>query len=84
MTTAPANYAANEQPLNLFWFLPTGGDGPYLGSTIGHRLRLSYGQQAVAVGRGGLHPARFAEPELLQDPSRPELGQLSAHARWPV
>lgn len=23
--------------LDLFWFLPTGGDGPYLGSTIGHR-----------------------------------------------
>jgi len=26
-----------EQPLDLFWFLPTGGDGPYLGSAIGHR-----------------------------------------------
>ena len=37
MTTAPGNHGANEQPLNLFWFLPTGGDGPYLGSTIGHR-----------------------------------------------
>jgi len=26
-----------KQPLDLFWFLPTGGDGPYLGSAIGHR-----------------------------------------------
>jgi hypothetical protein len=40
------------------------------GSTARHRSRLSYGQQAVAVDRAGLHPARFAEPELLQDPSR--------------
>jgi alkanesulfonate monooxygenase len=27
----------SKQPLNLFWFLPTGGDGPYLGSPFGHR-----------------------------------------------
>jgi alkanesulfonate monooxygenase len=27
----------SARPLNLFWFLPTGGDGPYLGSTFGHR-----------------------------------------------
>lgn len=27
----------SDSPLNLFWFLPTSGDGPYLGSTLGHR-----------------------------------------------
>ncbi len=38
MTTTSLDHGGgNEQPLNLFWFLPTGGDGRYLGSTIGHR-----------------------------------------------
>jgi len=37
MTGTSGIHSGNEQPLNLFWFLPTGGDGPYLGSTIGHR-----------------------------------------------
>ena len=27
----------NDRPQNLFWFLPTSGDGPYLGSSLGHR-----------------------------------------------
>jgi alkanesulfonate monooxygenase len=26
-----------KQPLDLFWFLPTSGDGPYLGTEKGHR-----------------------------------------------
>src|ERR1700761_603292 len=27
-----------QQPLDLFWFLPTSGDGSYLGTDKGHRL----------------------------------------------
>ena len=26
-----------SQPLDMFWFLPTAGDGPYLGSQQGAR-----------------------------------------------
>jgi len=26
-----------QDPLNFFWFIPTSGDGSYLGSSIGHR-----------------------------------------------
>jgi hypothetical protein len=26
-----------QQPLDLFWFLPTSGDGSYLGTEKGHR-----------------------------------------------
>ena len=26
-----------HQPLDLFWFLPTSGDGSYLGTEKGHR-----------------------------------------------
>ena len=38
MTITPHDHhGGNDQPLNLFWFLPTGGDGPYLGSDPGHR-----------------------------------------------
>ena len=33
------------------------------------RFTFSYREQAVAVHRVGLHAARFAEAELLQDPS---------------
>jgi alkanesulfonate monooxygenase len=42
-------------PLDLFWFLPTSGDGPYLGSTVGHRP-AEYGYLrdiAVAADRLG-------------------------------
>jgi hypothetical protein len=44
-----------EQKLNLFWFLPTGSDGPYLGSTLGHRpADFSYLREiAVAADRLG-------------------------------
>ena len=27
----------SNAPLDLFWFLPTSGDGPYIGSEDGHR-----------------------------------------------
>src|SRR5258708_3689367 len=62
MTTTPRTHTSNEQPLTLFWFLPTGGDGPYLGSTIGHRpADFGYLREiAVAADRlgfgGGLLP----------------------------
>ena len=26
-----------QQPLDMFWFLPTSGDGSYLGTEKGHR-----------------------------------------------
>jgi hypothetical protein len=44
-----------EQKLNLFWFLPTGSDGPYLESTLGHRpADFSYLREiAVAADRLG-------------------------------
>jgi hypothetical protein len=42
-------------------------------STTGHCSKLSYGQQAVAVDSVALHPARFAESELLQEPSRRDI-----------
>jgi alkanesulfonate monooxygenase len=29
--------AANDKPIDFLWFLPTSGDGPYLGSDKGHR-----------------------------------------------
>jgi alkanesulfonate monooxygenase len=50
----PAMTAATD-PLDLFWFLPTSGDGPYLGSDAGHRpAELSYLRQiAVAADRLG-------------------------------
>ena len=56
MTTTSLDHGGgNEQPLNLFWFLPTGGDGRYLGSTIGHRpADFGYLREiAVAVDRLG-------------------------------
>ncbi len=28
---------ATDKPLDFLWFLPTSGDGPYLGSEVGHR-----------------------------------------------
>jgi len=42
-------------PLELFWFLPTGGDGPYLGSDAGHRpAEFGYLREiAVAADRLG-------------------------------
>jgi alkanesulfonate monooxygenase len=45
----------SDRPLNLFWFLPTGGDGPYIGSALGHR-RADFGYLrdiAVAADRLG-------------------------------
>ena len=44
-----------DKPLNMFWFLPTGGDGPYLGSSIGHRpAEFGYLREiAVAIDRLG-------------------------------
>jgi alkanesulfonate monooxygenase len=50
---------ATTDTLDLFWFLPTSGDGPYLGSDAGHRpAELSYLRQiAVAadqLGFGGV------------------------------
>jgi alkanesulfonate monooxygenase len=43
------------QPLDLFWFLPTSGDGPYLGSDLGHRpAEVGYLREiAVAADRLG-------------------------------
>ncbi len=57
---------ARTAPLDFFWFLPTGGDGRYLGSPLGHRradnryLRqvaqacdeLGYGGVLLPTGRG--------------------------------
>jgi alkanesulfonate monooxygenase len=45
----------SNQPLQLFWFLPTGGDGPYLGSDAGHRpAAFGYLREiAVAADRLG-------------------------------
>lgn len=42
-------------PLELFWFLPTSGDGPYLGSEFGHRpAEFGYLREiAVAADRLG-------------------------------
>lgn len=57
---------ARTRPLDFFWFLPSGGDGRYLGSQLGHRrsdnryLRqiavacdeLGYGGVLLPTGRG--------------------------------
>jgi alkanesulfonate monooxygenase len=47
--------AQPQRPLDFLWFLPTGGDGRYLGSTIGHRrVDNRYLRQiAVAVDQLG-------------------------------
>ena len=47
--------AQPERPLDFLWFLPTGGDGTYLGSAIGHRkVDNRYLRQiAVAVDQLG-------------------------------
>ncbi|MGA3399589.1 MAG: FMNH2-dependent alkanesulfonate monooxygenase [Acetobacteraceae bacterium] len=45
----------SDAALDLFWFLPTGGDGPYLGSDVGHRpAEFGYLREiAVAADRLG-------------------------------
>ncbi len=45
----------SEQPPDLFWFLPTGGDGPYFSSALGHRpADVGYLREiAVAADRLG-------------------------------
>jgi alkanesulfonate monooxygenase len=44
-----------SNPLNLFWFLPTSGDGTYLGTDQGHRpAEIAYLREiAVAADRLG-------------------------------
>ena len=50
---------SNDTPLDLFWFLPTSGDGTYLGTENGHRpadfgyLR-EIAQAADRLGFGGV------------------------------
>jgi alkanesulfonate monooxygenase len=46
---------SSNAPLELFWFLPTSGDGPYLGSDVGHRpAEFGYLREiAVAADRLG-------------------------------
>ena len=51
--------APSAQPLDLFWFLPTGGDGRYLGSTVGqrtidHRYLRAIAGAADSLGYGGV------------------------------
>jgi alkanesulfonate monooxygenase len=45
----------SQDPLSFFWFIPTSGDGPYLGSSQGHRPPdIDYlGQVAQAADRLG-------------------------------
>ena len=51
--------APQSRPLELFWFLPTGGDGRYLGSKVGqrivdHRYLRAIAQAADTLGYGGV------------------------------
>jgi len=51
--------AQTQRPLDFFWFLPTGGDGRYLGSTVGqrtvdHRYLRAIAQAADTLGYHGV------------------------------
>lgn len=53
----PAPEQASRRPLDFMWFLPTSGDGRYLGSTIGQRPASNryLREIAQAVDRLGYH-----------------------------
>jgi hypothetical protein len=60
----------SNAPLDLFWFLPTSDDGPYIGSEDGHRPAEFGYLRDIAVAADRL--VRFADIDLgLIDRSKP-------------
>jgi hypothetical protein len=67
----------SNAPLDLFWFLPTSDDGPYIGSEDGHRPAEFGYLRDIAVAADRL--VRFADIDLgLIDRSTHRLRHFTA------
>lgn len=61
---------ATHPPLDFLWFLPTSGDGPYLGSEIGHRpvTNAYLAEIARAVDRLGYWGVLVPTGQSMEEP----------------